>query len=296
MNTDNIDPKMIDFCNAIKKRLSQDWDCIIAITGESGKGKSVLAIQLSQLIDPDFSMEKNMCFIPNGDEIREKFKTIKRKGVLLIDEAVRSLHKHSWADKTQQAIIRYYDTNRYRNVCTFLLVPRFFSLSEHLRNFRVNIWIDVIERGRAIVYTKIQDKDEEDVWKTKDNQKLKAKHFGYRKVTEIDISDRIVSERKLSTYTMEFKFNDIDEATKEEYLRLKEKSREYEDDDFNKRSLSQLWKDRFIKITLGYYSGELKTKTVKGIAEYIQIPKTELSTLMKNYEEQNKKEKDTNAI
>lgn len=296
----NCDPKMVEFAENIKKRLRKDWDCIIVITGESGKGKSVFATELSILIDDKYQLDKNISFIPeHGDELETKFKERNNYEVLHCDEAVRSLHKHNWQDRIQQNLIKFYDTNRYKNVCTLLLVPRFFSLSEHFRAFKTSFWIDIIERGRAIVYAKIQDKDADDVWHIKENQKVKAKHFGYKKITEIEIKDRLDVERRLPNYVMDLSFPDLDPQTKEEYIRLKEKSREYESEETDKRTQVYLWRDeRCLKLISGLNYKELKDSSIKGIATYINMDKTDLSRKLKGWRIENGvlKQKDKDSV
>jgi hypothetical protein len=159
-------------------------------------------------------------------------------------------------------------------------------MSEHLRSFRTNIWIDVIERGRAIVYSKFQDKDIDDVWHIKDNLKQKAKIFGYRKITEIDIGDRLDAERRLPNFVMDFTFPDLDPETKAEYIRLKELSRETEDESEDKRTLAYTLGEYLDKAIYGHMEGKMP-KTIKGMAEYIGMQRTQLNKRINNYKDKN---------
>lgn len=124
------------FVKILKQRLRGDWDIVIALTGEEGVGKTTLGILLAQAIDKEFTMQKNVAFIPDEKQIMEGFNGLPPLSAYLIDEAVKALNKWSWFNSLQQAIIKMYAVARFQNKCTILCMPRFRDLTENFRNHR----------------------------------------------------------------------------------------------------------------------------------------------------------------
>jgi len=216
------------FVKILKERLRDDWDIVLAITGEEGVGKTTLGILLSQQIDKEFSLKKNVAFIPDEKQIMEGFNELPPLSAYLIDEAVKSLNKWSWFNSLQQAIIKMYAVARYQNKCTILCMPRFRDLTENFRNHRIKIHINVIDRGTAIAYIKDNDKDEDDPWHIDDNIKIKTKWFKNTPIIERTVEKRLEVERKLPNYLFDFNFADLDVATKEEYNNLRAEAKKVE--------------------------------------------------------------------
>lgn len=214
------------FIRKIKARLRDDWDLVIGITGPEGSSKSTLALKMGFAIDKNFDIENNVSYLPDAAEIFEKLNSISQFGVYVIDEAVRVLHKHHWFDNLQQKINEWYATERYQNKCTILCIPRFKNLTENFRNHRVNIWIHILARGVAVVYLKDLDKDVDDPWHIKFNQKRKMKYSQSRRVADITIWDQLRLERRTKNYLFDFAFDDLPEFERDIYRGLKEKSRE----------------------------------------------------------------------
>lgn len=214
------------FVRNIRKRLRSDFDVVIAIDGETGEGKSTLAIKLARAIDPHFTIENNIAMLPDKQNLLDIFnKNVCQYGVMIIDEADRALNKHQWQSREQQFINLWYATERYQNKCTIICLPRFRNLTENFRNFRVNIWIRVMARGYAIVYIKDRDKDCIDPWYQKENIKIKSKLF-VPFISERMTYDYVMAERKLPNYLFEFRFYDLEEEDKVKYNTLKVASRE----------------------------------------------------------------------
>jgi len=216
----------------IKNRLKEQYDVVIGITGYPGVGKSTLAIILGTLTDSRYDLKKNICFVPTSKAIEEKYNELPQCSILHIDEASRGLHKHKWQDKVQQKLNELFDTERENHyLCTLLLMPRFQNFTENFRNFRINIWINIIARGIAIVYKRDEDKDCKDPWHIEENYKLKMKKFWKgRKVYERNPYDIITIESRTVNYWFYFTFPDVPEDIGTEYRELKADSRIKDDE------------------------------------------------------------------
>jgi len=256
----NLDNNLKLLTKEIRRRLNKEYDVVIGITGYPGTGKSTLAIILSALTDPKYSLSKNICFIPTSSQIENTYKSLPQKSVLHIDEASRGLHKHKWQDRIQQKLNELYDTERENHfLCTLLIMPRFQNFSENFRNFRINIWINIIERGIAIAYKKDEDKDCKDPWHIDENYKNKLKkYWKKKKIYERTPYEIVQVESKTSNYWFYFTFPDLPKNIRDEYRNLKADSRITAEPDLEvetyKEKLDRQRKEKWKKII------ELKNK------------------------------------
>ena len=213
----------------VSLRLEDDSDIQIAITGEPGTGKSTLGIWIGWLINRDskkvFNLVKNIAYIPDQKDVIKQYNDIQSKTALIIDEAVRGMHKHQWANKMQQLLVQMFNTERYQNKATILIMPRFKDLGEYFRNERVRVWIHVQKRGTGIVYVK--DLDEhigmEDPWHFKENIKIKQKIYKGRILTSQE--ERLNAAVEANGFLGIITFPQLPYEIEEEYKRLKLESR-----------------------------------------------------------------------
>ena len=227
---DELDKELIAFSNLIRRRLRQDWDIVIAITGEEGSGKSTLGMLLGGLIDKRFDFEKNVSFLPDSEEITKQFTSLKKYQCYVIDEAIRALYKMNFMSNLQQSLVQMWATERFQNKATIMIIPRFRDLTENFRNHRVKIWIHVLTRGHAVVYVRDDDPHNSDPWLFDYMMKYKQKAFGRRNIAAIDIERRLKTEQKMRNYLFDFTFPDLDPVDKNAYNYHKHESRkEYMD-------------------------------------------------------------------
>lgn len=162
---------------ALAKRVNElraaDYDCVIAITGDEGKGKSSFAIRFANAIDPNFTLEEGEIFSADKDAIKEKIVNSRIK-VFIMDEAIKLLYKLKWQQQTFLNVL--YNVCRKKNTVTLLCIPRLSDLSEYFRNHRVRVWIHCIDRGHAVVFKKTSGAyGIGDVWNFNEYRKLEAK-------------------------------------------------------------------------------------------------------------------------
>jgi len=222
----DLDENLKYFCKLVRQDLRNERDHVIAITGYPGLGKSQLATLVSILIDYDYTFGKNVCFIPTSTEIEHQYLNLPMYSVLHIDEASRGIHKHKWHDKMQQKLNELYDTDREGHfLCTLLLMPRFQNFGENFRNFRIKYWININDRGIAVVYKRDEDKDTRDPWHLDENYKLKQKRWKNKKVYDRGIPEIVRVEQQTLNYWFYFTVPEIPKDIWEIYQELKRESR-----------------------------------------------------------------------
>lgn len=222
----DLDENLLYFCKTIRRELREQKDEVIAITGYPGLGKSQLGTIFSILVDHDYSFGKNVCFIPTSKEIERQYLDLPMYSVLHIDEASRGIHKHKWHDKMQQKLNELYDTDREGHfLCTLLLMPRFQNFTENFRNFRIKYWINITDRGLAVVYKRDEDKDAKDPWHLDENYKLKQKRWGNKKMYARDIPEVVRMEQQTLNYWFYFRVPEIPKDVWSIYQDLKKESR-----------------------------------------------------------------------
>lgn len=214
------------FIKGLQKRIDAQWDAVCAFTGEEGVGKSTLMILLAMMVDKKFDLEKNVSYLPSYDEVINKFNSLDMGSVYIIDEAIKVLDKQQWTDELQRAIRQMYATERKQRKITFLGMPRFSDLAERFRNHRVKYWFHVVGRGRVIAFIRDDDKDCDDPWHRKDNQKLKKQMFGKKQVVDKDVKDIIAIERKTPNYWFDFTFDPLPPEIDARYNELVKKYKE----------------------------------------------------------------------
>ena len=79
----------------LKQRQQNKKDAWIGVSGDTGGGKSYFAIMTQILLGKLYYLDKNITYIPKGNEIVEKFERLKRS-TLLIDEAAIEMRSVNW--------------------------------------------------------------------------------------------------------------------------------------------------------------------------------------------------------
>jgi len=280
-----VDSDLMKVIREIRKKLRQDWDRVIAITGYEGTGKSTLALYLAYLIDDSFDIYTNLSLIPDASEIKKKFKKVEQYGCYVIDEAVKSLHKHDWHNKLQQTLVKMYATERRQNKCTIMLMPRFLDFTENFRNHRIKLWFHVFhrdmarKRATAVLYVKDdRDKDSPDPWHMKENYKLKQKLWKGQSITDISLDQILRAEQKTKCYLIDFEFPPLPDDIGDIYKELKRQAGEanFSDEDAHDKMIQlqkerdALWKARVVQGVSKLHKGT-KPMTFQSIAKLMKV-------------------------
>ena len=84
------------------------------------------------LLGRRYWLDKNIAYIPKGNEIIDKFNRLKRD-TLLIDEAAAEMRAVNWQSKAQQGVNVAAMTDRFKENIIFLNMPSFDEFTKSMK-------------------------------------------------------------------------------------------------------------------------------------------------------------------
>lgn len=245
------------YAKKLSKRVKNDRDIVIGITGEEGSGKSTFMIQLGLAADPNFNVVKNLMYSPSEEETRQKIEELPKYSFIGGDEAIKILYKLRWSSKIQIYLNMLFGVARQENKIVALLMPRFSDFNEMFRGHRIKNWIHVIDRGTAVVFKGDWSPFTKDPWWFNENQKIIKEVGRGRKTLLADIEYKKKLLSKTRNFVEFLHFTDLPENIKNVYLENKAKQKYKGIDDFmEEKSGGKMWKDRFKSVIGNLYYNE----------------------------------------
>jgi len=276
--------------NMISKRLKRDKDLCIAITADEGSGKSSLAIQLAMAMDSSFSLEKNIIFSPNFEELKSKIVGLEPYTPVILDESIKLLYKYFWQQRNQQMTNVLMALARQENKALFMLMPKLSDFNPFFRNRRIKIWIHIIKEisptdgeGKAIIFLKSKNPfNEDDVWHFKDNADLINNYCRSKHTTEAMLTWEHYHHllAKSRNYLGLLDFGLMPDGVFENYKALK---RKFAYDDLNVEGMDKkgkreiLWQRR-TQLLMRFVADSGKTYTE--IGEILGVTQQQVSRIM----------------
>ena len=239
---------LFHFVRYLKLRLKDNKDAWIGVSGGTGVGKSYLCIMAQILFGRPYDLQKNITYIPEGDEIMQKFNALEFN-TLLIDEAAKQMRSVQWQDKQQQKVNTAAMTERFKNNAVFLNMPNFNEFTKSMKRGNIQFRAIVLYRtnthARVIIQRRSRNWRSEDPWGDKEvNDKYKRLEKRRKEITNEILLD---IERKLPNTIMDFIVPNLSlvlpEVT-EEYERLKLESRGVVIEKEN-QSNDKYWKQKY---------------------------------------------------
>lgn len=124
----------------------KDKDCIVALDGKEGTGKSTLGIQLCKYIDHSFTLSK-IVFTP--EEFREAIYKAKKGQAIMYDEAFTGFSSRAALSGVNKTLISLMMQIRQKNLFICIILPTIFLLDKYISIFRTRVLIHVYEnKGR----------------------------------------------------------------------------------------------------------------------------------------------------
>ena len=125
---------------------NQDW--VFLVSGMEGAGKSTLALQLAQLLDPKFEFDDQMIYSWNEEynylDFIQKFRNDPFRSVVF-DEAITVLFSREHASGGVKDAVKVFNLNRDLKHFSILVVPSPWSLDIDLRERRARSFFYVFQ-------------------------------------------------------------------------------------------------------------------------------------------------------
>jgi DNA polymerase III delta prime subunit len=151
----------------VKKRLAAKYDARLLISGPSGVGKSTLALDIAEQVDPRFSQEPEKAAKENVTYDALEFvraqKNLPEKSAIVSDESAQSSHHRRFMSSENVGTSMIYIGNRYRLLVTLECVP-LLALADADIIRQTHYLLVVHKRGSATVYKILQPELRGDVW------------------------------------------------------------------------------------------------------------------------------------
>jgi hypothetical protein len=151
-----------DVCDLVRSRLRHNQNALIAMTGQTGTGKSMCGLEFARLIDPDFTAEKVVFTVK---DFLELLKTLNKGEVVVFDEAGVDFDARRSSSKKNVFFSNVLKTFRYRNIPTIFTLPHLAMLDKNARRL-FHYWVKThsIDYERSICWTRFYVINSEDDW------------------------------------------------------------------------------------------------------------------------------------
>lgn len=132
------------------------------MTGQTGTGKSMCALEFARLIDPEFNADKVVFTVK---DFLELLKTLKKGEVVVFDEAGVDFDARRSSSKKNVFFSNVLKTFRYRNIPTIFTLPHLAMLDKNARRL-FHYWVKThsIDYERNICWTRFYVINSEDDW------------------------------------------------------------------------------------------------------------------------------------
>lgn len=142
-------------------------DVVIIVTGPKGEGKSTFSIHLAKLIDPAFTFERNMIFSATADKIIDKIVSLPFFSAIIVDEAITTTYKREWQDELNIALNKAMGRMRKFYKVLIFNIPEISFIDSDIRRAWCDIWIEIPQRGKALIFMKDKFVKLSDPWHLK---------------------------------------------------------------------------------------------------------------------------------
>lgn len=221
------------FIRSFKLRLKNNKDAWIAVSGETGSGKSLFVLMNMILLGRPMNLLENVAYIPRGDEIMKMFDKLNYQA-LLIDEAAREMRSVNWQSKQQQGVNTKAMTDRFKNNMVFLNMPNFSEFTKSMRRSNISFRCVILYRtdnyARVVVQKKSGNWRSDDPWYDTYASDIYDKHV--KKNRELNSENILRIERALPNTIMDFIVPNLEiilPQITEKYDELKSRSRKQDD-------------------------------------------------------------------
>jgi len=239
------------FVKYLKLRLKNNKDAWIGVCGDTGTGKSLFCIMSQILFGRPYDLTKNVTYIPDGNEIMDKFDELSFN-TLLVDEAAKQMRSVQWQDKSQQKVNTAAMTDRFKNNAVFLNMPQFNEFTKSMKKgslqFRAVLVYRTKTHARVIIQRKSRNWRSDDPW----GDKLADDRYKKLEKRRKEITNEVILdiERKIPNTIMDFIVPNLElilpeVTTRYEQLKIESRGGKTQEEEQDKRIY---YKDKYIDL------------------------------------------------
>lgn len=157
LNYFNRYPKFLSFLKIVHHHLDKlDYDYPLIIVGDTGNGKSMLALHIYELYMK--TLQKKPLNIRDISVDRflwvQNFQNLSRADCNIFDEGATGLYSKDSMNKFAKTLEKLYQVFRKKNFFSIILIPDFFMITKFFRDHRARGLIWVNKRGEFKFYSK----------------------------------------------------------------------------------------------------------------------------------------------
>lgn len=124
----------------------KDFDYVLVVDGEERVGKSVFAMQIAKVLDPNLNV-KNICFTPQ--EFIKAVTTAKPHSAIIFDEAFTGMSSRASLSEVNNLLVSLMMEMGQRNLFIIIVMPTYFMLEKYVVFHRTRGLFHVyMEQGR----------------------------------------------------------------------------------------------------------------------------------------------------
>lgn len=154
------DSRMLSFLFNVYEHLREDYDFVLVVVGDTGTGKSMLAIHLLEawykvVLGEGFDKSRidqvNTSFV----SWVEKFKDLQEFDMNIYDEGSTSLDSKESLSKLSRDLTKLFNVFRSKRFFSVIILPSFFNLNKYFRENRLRGLVHVYRRGSYRLFSKV---------------------------------------------------------------------------------------------------------------------------------------------
>ena len=124
--------KTFYFGEYIKQRIKKHKNFLVVVCGETGSGKSLSAVRLAEIIDPNFNAGR-IVFEPNKFLQLVKGSGLKAGSVIVLDESGVGMNNRNWFSAYNKIMNFILQTFRYKGIIVIFTLPDLSFLDSSAR-------------------------------------------------------------------------------------------------------------------------------------------------------------------
>jgi len=207
-------PGLRTLIRGFKRRIHENKDVALVLTGPPGNGKSTLAVQLAMAMDPHFEFKRNVLFDPTIEDMHAAIYDLPKYSVIVVDEAIRVGNRKNWQSKRNKLLNEMLALCRFKNKVLIFCIPFFSTIDNDLQK-RLLFWLHIPRTGYAIFLRQTRNPFTSDPWSLKVNDRLFSKYLQYTGSYSFPQFVKLI--RRSPNYLSAFTFNRLPKEIEDEY-------------------------------------------------------------------------------